>query len=527
MKTKFLVFFIGICLFASFNFAQAQGVELPDPGLTPDSPFYFLERIVEGIGTFFTFGDLKKAERHTALAAERLAEAQAMAEKGKSGLVEKTLKRYEMQLQNSIARAEKAQAKGKNTEKVMEVVAMVGKATSKHPEVLAEVYEKVPEDAKPAIENAMKVSIKGHEKAVEVLKEKNVLGDVPEQAPLPENVPQEVRERIQIRVQQELEIEKVLGGIDTSKSLRDICAEKGGTPEMCEEFPLEKFESFEQIEAFCIEKGGPPELCATLEAKCREFGVTTANECFLLLSVASISTYQTAEPKFYPQQERDTDCPLGHVTYGQTKYCCEDSDRSSSLSQRHYYMKGTVECKVINTADGTLISHETNTDSCDGDRLTEWMCDDRYQASSEEYDCPQGCENGACKGLKEVMEKLEGGEVMKKLEGGEQEHIIISYQSAYIGVLFSHINDDMQAGRNLPVNYGALIISVVPDTPAARAGLQKNDIILEFNNEIITQDNGLTKMLSRSKAGETVSLKVLRGKDMLIINVGLIASPTD
>jgi len=36
------------------------------------------------------------------------------------------------------------------------------KPTSVHLKVLAEVYEKVPEQAKPAIENAMKVSAKGH-----------------------------------------------------------------------------------------------------------------------------------------------------------------------------------------------------------------------------------------------------------------------------------------------------------------------------------------------------------------------------
>ncbi|MFH1727345.1 MAG: DUF5667 domain-containing protein, partial [Pseudomonadota bacterium] len=189
----------------------AQETELPDPGLTPDSPFYFLETITEEIGTFFTFGDLKKAERHVALATERLAETQAIAGKGKPELTEKTLERYEMQLQNSMARAEKAQAKGENTEKVM---TRVGQATSKHLEVLVEIYEKVPEQAKPAIENAMKASLKGHERAVEALKAQNALGDVPEEATLPAQIPQEVRERIQTRVQQELEIEKALEGID-------------------------------------------------------------------------------------------------------------------------------------------------------------------------------------------------------------------------------------------------------------------------------------------------------------------------
>ena len=73
---------------------SAQETKLPDPGLTPDSPFYFLETIAEGIGTFFTFGDLKKAERYADLAAERLAEVQAVVEKGKLKSVEKILERY-------------------------------------------------------------------------------------------------------------------------------------------------------------------------------------------------------------------------------------------------------------------------------------------------------------------------------------------------------------------------------------------------------------------------------------------------
>jgi hypothetical protein len=59
---------------------------LPSAGLTPASPFYFLERFSEGIGTFFTFGDVNKAERYAKLAAERVAEAKAVVDKGKPSI---------------------------------------------------------------------------------------------------------------------------------------------------------------------------------------------------------------------------------------------------------------------------------------------------------------------------------------------------------------------------------------------------------------------------------------------------------
>jgi len=287
MKIKFLVFLISLFFLASFNFAQAQEVELPSPGLTPDNPFYFLEIIAEEIGTFFTFGDLKKAERHATLAAERLVEARAVVEKGKPELVEKTLERYEMQLNKSMARVEKAESKGENTEKITEVLAKVGRATSKHLEVLAEAYEKVPEEAKSAVENAMKASVKGHEKAVEVLKVKDALGEVPEVVSLPEKVPAEVRERVQEKVRQELEVEKILEGFESLGTVRAFCIEQGGPPEACERFPLEGYELFEPLEAFCTEMGGPPEICASIEAQCREFGVTTPDECFIIFFTAT------------------------------------------------------------------------------------------------------------------------------------------------------------------------------------------------------------------------------------------------
>ncbi len=322
MKKIILIIILSFLLLSFGIQASAQEVDLPSPGLLPDSPFYFLEIIAEEIGTFFTFGDLKKAERHAALAAERLAEAQVIAGKGKPELTEKTLARYENQLEKSMARVERAESKGENTEKVMEVLARVGQATSKHLEVLAEVYEKVPEQAKPAIENAMKVSVKGHEKAVEALKAQNALGEIPEEATLPAQVPQEVRERVRMRAQQELEIEKAErakeSGLQSFESFRIFCIEQGapsemctsfvndlqnlglfGTlcaeperfpPEMCEKLPPEGFKSFEEIEAFCIEAGGTPELCSSVEAKCREAGVTTPDECFLVLMTATTTT---------------------------------------------------------------------------------------------------------------------------------------------------------------------------------------------------------------------------------------------
>ena len=141
-------------------------IELPDPGLTPDSPFYFLERIFEEIGTFFTFGDLKKAERLVKLAAERVAEAKAVVEKGRAEVARIALRRYKEQLEKALAKAERARTKGQSISEVIEIVAQ---ATAKHLTVLEQVLEKVPEQAKPAILRAREVSVTGRARALENL----------------------------------------------------------------------------------------------------------------------------------------------------------------------------------------------------------------------------------------------------------------------------------------------------------------------------------------------------------------------
>lgn len=63
--------------------AYAQDEELPAPGITPDSPFYFFDKWGKSINLFFTFGAEAKARKALQYAEERLSEAQAMVNKNK------------------------------------------------------------------------------------------------------------------------------------------------------------------------------------------------------------------------------------------------------------------------------------------------------------------------------------------------------------------------------------------------------------------------------------------------------------
>ncbi|MDZ4209875.1 MAG: DUF5667 domain-containing protein, partial [Candidatus Curtissbacteria bacterium] len=126
--------------------------ELPDPGLTPDSHFYFLKSWKESIQLFFTFGEENKAKQFLHLADVRLAEYQKMIEKGKTEIAQKTLEKYEKQLNHALDKAEQVKEKGKDVEKLKDTIS---EKILKHQEVLENILEKVPEEAKKGIEKAL------------------------------------------------------------------------------------------------------------------------------------------------------------------------------------------------------------------------------------------------------------------------------------------------------------------------------------------------------------------------------------
>lgn len=77
----FITFLVILAIFTGNNaLAQNQQPALPSAGLTPESPFYFLDRLGEVIQQFFTFNPDSKAHLQITFAAERVAEIKVMLE---------------------------------------------------------------------------------------------------------------------------------------------------------------------------------------------------------------------------------------------------------------------------------------------------------------------------------------------------------------------------------------------------------------------------------------------------------------
>jgi S1-C subfamily serine protease len=86
----------------------------------------------------------------------------------------------------------------------------------------------------------------------------------------------------------------------------------------------------------------------------------------------------------------------------------------------------------------------------------------------------------------------------------------------YIGVRYLIINEAIARENNLDFEHGALVIrgqnitdlAVVPGSPADKAGIVENDIILEIEGEKIDEDNQLSQAINQYSVGETITMKV-------------------
>jgi len=99
----------------------------------------------------------------------------------------------------------------------------------------------------------------------------------------------------------------------------------------------------------------------------------------------------------------------------------------------------------------------------------------------------------------------------------------------YLGIRYIPITDSLAEKNNLDVDYGVLIVrgqdqeelAVVPGSPADKAGLEENDIILELGGEKIDQENTLSELISKYKPGDKVTLKILHEGDNREVEITL------
>ncbi len=82
---------------------------------------------------------------------------------------------------------------------------------------------------------------------------------------------------------------------------------------------------------------------------------------------------------------------------------------------------------------------------------------------------------------------------------------------SFLGVYAEDINRENMGRYGLREARGAGITSVVKDSPAEKAGLRKDDVILRFDNESVTSVRKLNRLVSEVAPDQTVRIVISRG----------------
>jgi S1-C subfamily serine protease len=122
--------------------------------------------------------------------------------------------------------------------------------------------------------------------------------------------------------------------------------------------------------------------------------------------------------------------------------------------------------------------------------------------------------------------------LLPKLEKGGK------IERAYLGVEMADVNRQLAHDLNLPVDHGALIQSVVPGGPAARAGLRGGhtdttqgvtvggDLITAVDGHAVANSDGVATAISSKKPGDTVTVQYYRGNGKKTAKVKLGKRPS-
>jgi len=164
----------------------------------PGDALYPVKLGIERMAMMLRGNDVPRAERALSFADKRVGEMVALTEKGRSEDLGLTVEKYCYTLNATLARMEKVFSKG--GPHAGEIAMLVAQTTAEHLSTLNELYDIVPDEAKPAIQRAMEEALKCYQRAIQVQEELGlqVSGLV--------TIPATIRERVEQWIQESAEV---------------------------------------------------------------------------------------------------------------------------------------------------------------------------------------------------------------------------------------------------------------------------------------------------------------------------------
>ncbi len=96
-----------------------------------------------------------------------------------------------------------------------------------------------------------------------------------------------------------------------------------------------------------------------------------------------------------------------------------------------------------------------------------------------------------------------------------------SVTRGWLGVMIQKVTPELAKSFEMEKAKGALVGDVTPNGPASKAGIQRGDVIVKFDNHAVPSVETLPKMVANTAPGKSVGVEVIRDGKTKNINVAI------
>jgi predicted metalloprotease with PDZ domain len=100
-------------------------------------------------------------------------------------------------------------------------------------------------------------------------------------------------------------------------------------------------------------------------------------------------------------------------------------------------------------------------------------------------------------------------------------------EGGYLGVFLEEVTPERAKDLGLTEERGAVVMKVVQGSPAEKAGLKENDVIVGFNARRVDSVREMHRLLTDTPPGRTVSIEVIRGRNHQTLSAVLTKRTND
>lgn len=124
--------------------------------------------------------------------------------------------------------------------------------------------------------------------------------------------------------------------------------------------------------------------------------------------------------------------------------------------------------------------------------------------------------------LAQHRQAIEQMESFPALADNDDLNVLLDEEGAsWLGVELHEVNSDTAKELKLPAERGVVLGAVVPDSPAAKAGLKEKDVVTEINGQRVEGAAQFRRMIHEIPAGRTAQLTVWRDGHAQTVSVTL------